>query len=506
MDDPLDSPEEAPRELPAAVARADDGKEDEHYRLGGRPPLRTIFALAIGPVFAQMTIAIYGIVDTIWVSQALSELGMAVVSTYSAFDSIGRAFGFFVNAAGASQIAALFGAHRGEEAAQVLADLFRVCLAFGLLIPAVLAPTIRPIARWIGADDQIVAMGWDYMIPLMVCSFSTCMFLGSGGCLQGEGRSFLFACMNLLSTVLNGIVLDPLLMLAIPLGIRGCALATVISEIIPLSIIVFWYARGKFSVKPKLSHFFSKFSPCTLPALKVGISQLILNLSQLIPSIIIRKLISSSSSPEEYEDSMAGYNVMIRLFIFTNSFIIGTTMGFLPPAAYSFAQKNYRRWMWLAFHAFWITGAWASFTCVLTWTIPRQLSQMFSGGEGYLDWAEALVRTGNALNFCANARFLGVAFLQSMQRGIFATVFSFCAHLVSLLGFAALLFFTDRHNAVRILWAYGIAYVFGFVAAIGTLARPIWSMWRESREMDQGATDEREDCLNPEEPPAEQAL
>jgi Na+-driven multidrug efflux pump len=407
---------------------------------------------------------------------------MTAISTYRAFDGIGRSFGFFVNAAAASQIAALFGADRGEEAAQVIVDLVRVCFGFGLLIPAILAPSIRPLARWIGAGEEVVEMGWDYMIPLMICSFSTCMFVGSGGCLQGEGRSFLFACLNLLATILNGIILDPLLMLAIKMGIRGDALATVISEVIPLSLVIFWYGRGKFAVKPKLNQFLKKFSPCTLPALKVGISQLILNLSQLVPSIIIRKLISSASTPEDYNDSMAAYNVMIRLFVFVNSVIIGLTMGYLPPAAYSFAKSDSRRWLWLSWHTFWMAGLWASLICIFTWTIPRQLCLIFADGEGYLNWAEQLVRIGNALNFCAHARFLGVAYLQGMQKGMMATVFSFFAHLVSLLGFAALLFYTDQHNAVRILWAYGMAYGFGLIMAILCLAKPIWRMWKQLKD------------------------
>jgi Na+-driven multidrug efflux pump len=483
MESPLsEAPDPAPDDAPTIVDPIVKKPGDEHERLGGHPPLPTIFRLAVGPVLAQGSTALYGIVDTIWVSKALGEVGMAAISTYSAFDGIGRAFGFFVNAAGASQIAALFGANRGEEAAQVVVDLWRVCLLFGLLIPAVLAPSVRSVARWIGAGEEVVEMGWDYMVPLLICSFSTCLFIGSGGCLQGEGRSFLFACMNLLATVLNGVVLDPLLMLAIKLGIRGDALATIISEIIPLSVILFWYARGKFSVKPKIGLFLKKFSSCTLPALKVGISQLILNLSQLIPSIIIRKLISSASSAADYNDSMAAYNVLVRIFVFTNSVIIGLTMGFLPPAAYAYAQANFKRWLWLGWHTFWLTGSWASFTCILTWTIPRQLSRIFSDGEGYLDWAEDIVRTANALNFCAHARFIGVVFLQAMQKGVYATAFSFSAHLVSLLTFALILFYTDRQNARRILWAYGLAYAFGLLAAIVCLAKPIYGMWKKTTE------------------------
>jgi Na+-driven multidrug efflux pump len=237
--DALNSPDAEPS--PAATPPGDsppaEPKKDEHWRLGGRPRLKTIMALSIGPLMAQATTGVYGIVDTIWVSKAIGEIGMTAISTYSAFDGLARSFGFFLSAAAASQISALFGLNEGNEAAQVMADLIRVCLCFGVLIPGVFLPLTKPLARWIGAGDEVVRIGWDYMLPLLVCSVTTCMFMCAGGCLQGEGRSFLFAMMNLISTVLNGVILNPLLMLAIKLGIRGCAFATIISEIIPLTII-----------------------------------------------------------------------------------------------------------------------------------------------------------------------------------------------------------------------------------------------------------------------------
>jgi Na+-driven multidrug efflux pump len=230
-----------------------------------------------------------------------------------------------------------------------------------------------------------------------------------------------------------------------------------------------------------LSQFFRRFSPRTLPALKVGVSQLILGISQLAPSILVRKFIPMAA-PDDFNDSMAAYNAMIRVFIFTNAIIMAFTMGYVPPASYSYAKEDYRRWIRLSIHSFWLTGAWACLTCILTWTIPRQIGAIFAQGNGYLNWAEELIRTGNALNFVANARFLGVAFLQSLQRGFQATALSFCAHLLALVAFAVILFYTDRHNGPRVLWAYGLGYVFGLFMATAVLAKPVWELVKKARE------------------------
>jgi Na+-driven multidrug efflux pump len=215
--------------------------------------------------------------------------------------------------------------------------------------------------------------------------------------------------------------------------------------------------------------------------MKVGVSQLILGISQLIPSVLVRKFIAMAA-PDDFNDSMAAYNAMIRVFVFTNSIIIAFVMGYVPPAAYTYAREDYRRWIRISIHSFWLTGAWACVTCILTWTIPRQIGAIFAQGPGYLNWAEDLIRTGNALCFLVNGRFLGVAFLQSMQKGLQAMVLSFCAHFLALMAFVSILFYTDKHNGPRILWAYGLTYVFGLLMAIAVLAKPIWELVKKARE------------------------
>ena len=95
---------------------------------------------------------------------------------------------------------------------------------------------------------------------------------------------------------------------------------------------------GKFGVKPKWKMFISKFSPHTFPSLKVGLSQIFANLSQIVPSIVVRKLMGMSFK-ENYNDAMAAFNTVVRFFVLTNSVIIAVTMGFIPSGSYAFGSN-----------------------------------------------------------------------------------------------------------------------------------------------------------------------
>ncbi|OHS94163.1 MatE family protein [Tritrichomonas foetus] len=449
-----------------------DQMSPEHYRLAGRPPLTTLFNLSAGPILAQFTGSLKGVIGSIWISKALGETALAAISTIGVYDGISRSFGFFLSSSGSSKISQLYGQHRENEAGQVVVDLIRVSLIFGILVPLILGLTTQPLCEWLGADEIVQKMCHEYMLPINIGTFTTILFITLGGCLQGEGRSLFFSILNVASLVVNMCVFDPILLLALGTGIWGASVAQSLAEAIPGIALFIMFFMGKFGVKPKFSMFFNKFSPHTFSSMKVGFSQLIGNLSQMIPSILVRKLIGLAVG-ENFNDAMAAFNTVVRFIILTGSIIIAVTLGYVPAASYAFAAKNYQRWLSLSIHMLWMTFAWGSFTAILTLTIPRQLSSMFANGKGYLDVCEPMLKYSNALGFFAMGRFCGVAFLQSMQKGWMSTVLSLTSNFASIIGFAFLLYYTDKTNGVRIVWCYSLAHAFGFVMAILFMIAPI---------------------------------
>ena len=450
----------------------------EHYRLAGRDPLPTILYLSSGPVLAQFTGSLKGIIGSIWVSKALGEKGLTAISTIGVYDGISRSFGFFLSSAGSSKISQLYGQHKEEEAGQLVVDLIRISLIIGIIVPLILGLTTTPLSKWLGADDEICNLCKEYMLPINIGTFTTVLFITLGGCLQGEGRSIFFSVLNVISLIANMCVLDPILLLALKTGIWGASFAQALAEAIPGIIIFALYFMDKFGVKPKWRMFIQKFSPHAFPSLRVGLSQLFANLSQIVPSIIVRKLMGLAFG-DNFNDAMAAFNTVVRFFILTNSVIIAITMGFIPSGSYAYAAKNYKRWFSLAFHSLWLSFIWGSFTAILTWTIPRPLSRMFASGKGYLDVCEPMLKYSNALGFIIGGRFCGVAYLQSLLLGIQSMILSLISHFLSIIGFAFLLYYTNKNDGVRIIWCYSMAHDLGLVLSIFFLISPLKNMYKD---------------------------
>lgn len=462
-----------------------DDKKDEHYRLGGRFPLTTLAALMIGPFISQIVGGMYGIVSSMWVARAMGDLGMSAISLYSNLDNIGRSFGFFLNTAASGKISALFGAGEEAEAGQVICDLIRCCLICGAIVPACLVPACRPLANWFGATDEVIKYGIQYLAPLLCSSCFTCLYLLMCGCLQAEGRSILVGGIQIASLVMNMAAFCPLFLLVCKMKTPGAALATIVAEFIPGVILMILYFNGKFGVKPSWRGLFRKFSPHTLPAIRVGISQLVMNLSRSVPSIFLRKfmgLCAENNPIGSFDDAVAGFNGVCRIYGITEGIRIAVSMALLPAASYANAAHRVRRIFHLIFHACWINAVWGTFTCLFTAFGAKYLAMMISSSEKYLRWAVPMIRTANWEAPYSWVRNVIQTVLQSLQYGRTATIYSFGATFVSYILSVVTLYYTDKTDFVRLLYTFPMHSAVAVVIGLVLIIFPLRKLWKSRHE------------------------
>ena len=464
------------------MVNSDNLQNDEVMRLAGNPPLKTLLTLMVGPLASQITSALYGIINTIWISKYVGEIGMSAVATDIAWEGIARAFGLFLLVAGSSQISALFGKQLFQDAEQVICDLLRVAVICGCIVPAILLPINKPLSRWFGANEETVEEAFEYILPQCAGNVLTCIFLTSVGFLQAEGRTMLVGIIDFVSLGVGMACLNPLFLAVIKTGIAGPSYSTIIADGVPGITLVILYFTGRFGVKPKLSGFLKPFSPHTKQALLVGSSQLVSQISLMIPGIIIRKLIGLSvANSREYDLAMAGFNVLCRYCNITNCVVLALTTGFMAAASYAYAAKNYKRYLRISLHLNWISLLWSAITALIAISLPRQISSLFGSGEEYLDWSEPMLKVTNYGAFIMFARFTFQAMLQAQQRGVRAMIISFTSNFVVTIAASYVFYFIDKHNVVLLMYTYLATYLFGLVFGAILLIGPLYDTLKLSK-------------------------
>lgn len=456
---------------------------EEIKRLSGRPPLKTILILSIGPLCSQITSTLYGIINTFWVSKYIGEVGMSAVAIVVVWELIGRAFGLFLSIAASTQISSLFGKKLFEEAQQVVCDLYRVSLICGCIVPAILIPVTKPYARWCLATEETTEMAFKYIVPQAAGNVLTCIFYTNVGVLQAEGRTLLVGIIDIIALGVGMGALNPLFMGKLKMGIIGPSISTVIADGVPAIILTTLFFCGKFGTKPKLSGLIKPFSKHTFQAIVVGSSQFISQLSTSVPAILMRRVMGKSLlDKSKYDVMMSGLNVAFRYSMLFSAIILALCTGFLAPGAYSYAAKQYKRYIELSIHLNWIGFVWCLFANIIVLVIPKQLSSLFGKGEEFLDWSVKELKAANWATFVLFIKFTFQSMLQSQQKGKRAMVVSLTSNFIAFIAAIYIIDAVHPHQPEKVLWCFWLTSIVGIVIGTALLAKPFYSLVKESRQ------------------------
>lgn len=461
-------------------AKPEELCSDEDLRLGFYSPLSTLFRLVGGPILSQITSACYGLVDSMWISKSIGEIGLTATSTSYTVDYAGLAFGHFVNVAASTQISYLYGQKRNGDVSQVIVDLIRVCCVLGILVPAVLIPISKPLMRWLSnGAENIVDMAFYYLLPVLVGAITAMIYLLGCGVLQAQGRTWLYGAAQISSFIINGLIFDPIFLFALKTDVWGAAMSTMIAELIPGAVILFCLLRGKLGIKFSCDMWKKWPSRDTWIALKVGLSSLIMQLSIIIPAIFMQKYIALTAEyVNQFDDIMAMWNVVLRLNQLSICVVIAFNTAYLPAASYAYGKHDYGRIVKLTLHTLWVTFIWALICTGVICLFPRQLGRIWSSKDSFLGWIEKILPKAFLAVFLCPVPYISIAFLQAVNRPMFASVLSVLTNLLPLPIFSSIMYFTDRTDPARLFWAYVMKDGFSLVASLSMIAYPFIQILR----------------------------
>ena len=466
----LDNP--SAEKLPTEDGIVDD--EEEQKELGAYPPFRTLCKLTIGPLCSQIVNALYGLMNSFWISKSIGEEGMTVMSIIIIVDFIHIAIGQYFNICLSERISYLFGIKQPELCPQVVVDMMRFVLIAGVIVPAILIPTARPLCKWYGANDHIADMCMNYLIPQLICAFINYMYLALCGLLQAMGKTVMYGVCQITSCLLTMFVFDPLFLLGFKTQMWGAAVANTLACLIPFLFILIMTFCGKFTVKPKFNMFFKKFNIHSVTALKVSFSQLISNFAAEIPVLMLGKYVSlSATAIGEYVPVMAAWNLVDRLYEIVICVCNALNQGFLPAGSYAFGCNRLHRLLKLVLYAFALGTAWSALMCILLCVFPRQVAKLYGKDDKFLYYAEKTMIYSFCTTFINMGQFTIVVCLVATKMVTLSIVTSCLTLLIPIPVFSTALYLTGKDNPIRLHLAFVGRDIWAFVV-VWTVA--VWKL------------------------------
>lgn len=199
-------------------------------RLGTERMLPLVFKMALPAVAAQFVNLLYSIVDRIYIghipgigTDALAGVGVTIslVVLISSFSAI-------VGGGGAPLAAIALGQGDRQRAGKILGNGFSLLILFTLLTSFTAYAFMEPILLFTGASENTLGYAVDYLSIYLLGTIFVEVSTGLNSFINAQGRPAIAMCSVLIGAFLN-IVLDPIFIFWFDMGVKGAALATVIS-------------------------------------------------------------------------------------------------------------------------------------------------------------------------------------------------------------------------------------------------------------------------------------
>lgn len=221
-------------------------------KLGKEPLRKLFFTMAIPSVLAQLINVLYNIVDRIYIGHIkdIGSLALTGVGVTFPIIMVVSAFSAFAGQGGAPLASILLGAKDQEKAEKVLGSSTALLLVFSIFLTLIFQILKTPLLYAFGASDNVIGFAQDYIGLYMWGTIFVMLSLGLNTFISGQGNAKIAMFSVLIGAVTN-IILDPIFIFVMNMGVKGAALATVISQAFSAIWVVNFLVSKKSSLKIK---------------------------------------------------------------------------------------------------------------------------------------------------------------------------------------------------------------------------------------------------------------
>lgn len=288
------------------------------------------------PTIAMMIFtSIYGIVDGFFVSNYAGKTAFAAVNLIYPFLMIIGCIGFMIGTGGSALVSRTMGEGDNDRANRYFTMLLLLTLISGVVLSVLGAVFISPIARLLGATEEMLpyCVMYGRIMAAATFAFMLQFFFQSFFVTAGKpGLGFLTTT----AAGLTNIVLDALFCAVAKWGVAGAAAASVIGQLVGGVLPVFYFLGNNSSllkfVKTKLS-----LRPL-LSACANGSSELMSNISASLVSILYNKRLMDYAG----EDGISAYGVLMYTQMIFAAIFMGYSIGTAPVIGYHFGAANHK--------------------------------------------------------------------------------------------------------------------------------------------------------------------
>ena len=305
--------------------------------LGTQSIRSLLMKYALPGIIAMTASSLYNMVDSIFIGHGVGAMALSGLTVAKPFMDICAAFGTLVGVGASSLVAIKLGEKDYRSANDVLANVILLNVLLGALVMAVGLYWLDPILYAFGASDVTITYAREYMEIILWGNILTHIYYGLNSMLRSIGHPKIAMYATIVAVVTN-IILDPIFIFVLDMGVRGAALATMISQLVSviIELVIFlnpkeviYFHRGIWRLKRDI----------TMRALGIGTAPFLMHMASCFVVIVLNNQLKRYGG----DMAIATYGIANRFMFFFAMVVMGLNQGMQPIVGYNYGAKLFDR-------------------------------------------------------------------------------------------------------------------------------------------------------------------
>jgi putative MATE family efflux protein len=305
--------------------------------LGTKPVGSLLMQYAIPAIVAMVASSLYNMVDSIFIGQGVGPMAISGLAITFPFMNLSGAIGACIGVGASTYLSVKLGQKDYSMAQRILGNSVILKIITGIIFGAICLLFLDPILRFFGASDNTLPYAHEYMVVILFGNVFTHLYFGMNALLRAASKPKQAMYATIFTVVLNT-ALDPIFIYTLNMGIRGAALATILSQITALC----WQIK-QFSNPHELLHFKRGIYKLDWSIIKnilaIGVSPLAMNTCSCIIVIFINTALVKYGG----DLAVGAYGIANRIGFLFFMIVMGINQGMQPIAGYNYGAMHFDR-------------------------------------------------------------------------------------------------------------------------------------------------------------------
>ena len=347
--------------------------------LGTKPVGALLWQYALPAMVAMVASSLYNIIDRSVIGQVVGPEAIAGLGITFPFMNLSAAFGAGVGVGASTCISVKLGQKDYATAQHLLGNTVTLNLIIGIAFMVVSMVFLDPILRFFGASDATLPYAREFMQVILAGNAITHMYFGMNAVLRASGKPR-HAMYSVLFTVGCNIVLVIMFVWWFRWGIRGAALATVVSQSLALCWQMWLFSRPQELLHLKRGIYKPK-ADLVRNIVAIGISPFLMQTTSCVIVIFMNNQFVSYGG----DMAVGAYSIANSMVMVFFMFVMGVTQGMQPIVGYNYGAQKFDRMM----RCLWLSITAGTVILLIGWALsmlfPREISRMFTTDETLLE-------------------------------------------------------------------------------------------------------------------------